>query len=70
MRSTFSLSQTDSDRIEAIRAAFAKNGHMLNKSEVIRLALICLEAGAPQVQTALVRKLARLRPGRPPKEQI
>lgn len=50
MRVTFSMSQDDSKRIESIRSAFGRQGHILNKSEVVRLALNFLQrvlAGPP-----------------------
>jgi hypothetical protein len=69
MRSTFSLSQADFDRIDAIRSGLARRGHILNKSEVVRLALICLE-GAPAEQQSLLDELARLKPGRPRRKRV
>jgi len=70
MRVTFSLSQDDSKRIESIRSAFARQGHILNRSEVVRLALSFLERGSPVRRKALVSELARLRPGRPPAKVV
>jgi hypothetical protein len=36
MRVTFSLSQDDSNRIESIRSVFARQGRILDRSEVVR----------------------------------
>jgi hypothetical protein len=65
MRVTFSLSQDDTNRIESIRSAFARQGHILNRSEVVRLALNFLKRTSPTRHKALLSELERLRPGRP-----
>ena len=65
MRVTFSLSQDDSNRVESIRSAFARQGHILNTSEVVRLALNFLQRASPARHKALLAELKRLRPGRP-----
>ena len=65
MRITFSMSPDDSKRIESIRSTFARRGHILNKSEVVRLALRFLQSASPTRHKALLRELERFRPGRP-----
>jgi hypothetical protein len=65
MRVTFSLSQDDTNRIESIRSAFARKGQILNRSEVVRLALTFLKRASPASHTTLLNELERLRPGRP-----
>lgn len=65
MRVTFSLSQDDSNRVESIRSAFARQGHILNRSEVVRLALSFFQRASPASYRVLLRELERLRPGRP-----
>jgi hypothetical protein len=65
MRVTFSLSEDDSKRVEAIRSVFAKEGHTLNRSEVVRLALSLLQRASPTRHKTLLGELKRLRPGRP-----
>jgi len=65
MRVTFSLSQDDTNRIESIRSVFARKGHILNRSEVVRLALNFLKRASPASHKTLLSELERLRPGRP-----
>jgi hypothetical protein len=64
MRVTFSLSPDDSNRIESIRSALAREGHILNRSEVVRLALTALEGVPAKRHKALLDDLEHLRPGR------
>lgn len=64
--STFSLPAGEGGRIERIRLRLARSGHLLNRSEVVRLALLALEHVGDDVVEVLVSRLERQRPGRPP----
>ncbi len=64
MRATFSLSPDDFERIESLRSALAKEGHILNKSEIVRLALLALATSSPAQRNPVLVDLARLKPGR------
>lgn len=63
---TFSLPAGEGDRIERIRLRLARSGHLVNRSEVVRLALLALEDVGDDVAEVLVSRLERQRPGRPP----
>ena len=64
-RSTFAISEEDNDQIERIRTRLGKAGHLLNRSEVIRLGLNALDEAQADVLDGLVTHLDRRRPGRP-----
>jgi len=64
---TFALPIDDSQRIERLRVALAKRGHLLNRSEVVRLGLLALEGLSGERTNTLVAKLERRRPGRKPR---
>lgn len=63
--STFSIPHADGDRIDRVRLRFAQLGHLLNRSEVVRLGLIALEDSSPEAASVLVNQLDRKLPGRP-----
>ena len=69
-RPTFALPTEDSDRIERLQVALASSGHVLNRSEVVRLGLLALEFVADENQASyLVKKLHRRKPGRRPQKK-
>ena len=61
---TFSIPPEDADRIERVRLEVARAGHLLNRSEVMRLGLLALEGTSSATINDLVAKLSRKRPGR------
>ena len=63
---TFSLTKEDTSRIEELRRLLGREGVLLNKSEVVRLGLLALEAESADTRSRLVSRLVRLRPGRKP----
>lgn len=66
---TFSLTIEDSLRIDALRADLAREAVLVNRSEVVRLGLLALEAANASGRQRLVRRLQRRRPGRQPQEE-
>lgn len=63
--STFSIPPAEGDRIDRVRIRLAQAGHLLNRSEVVRLGLIALEDVHQDTIGTLVDRLDRMRPGRP-----
>lgn len=63
--STFSIPPAEEDRIDRVRLRLAQAGHLLNRSEVVRLGLIALEDVHEDTIGTLVDRLDRMRPGRP-----
>lgn len=63
--STFSIPPADGDRIDRVRLRLAQAGHLLNRSEVVRLGLIALDDVDQNIIGTLVERLDRMRPGRP-----
>jgi len=61
---TFSIPTEDAARIERLRLVVARAGHLLNRSEVVRLGLLALENANSSAVEDLVAKLERKRPGR------
>src|SRR5258708_28563786 len=61
---TFSLGADDQDRIEVLRLKLGRQGHLLNRSEVVRLGLLALMHESGPTIDAVVDQLKRLRPGR------
>lgn len=61
---TFSIPTEDAARIEHLRLEVARAGHLLNRSEVVRLGLLALEGTNSATINDLVSKLSRKRPGR------
>jgi hypothetical protein len=64
---TFSFGPDDGGRIEALRTKLGRRGHLLNRSEIVRLALIALAAQDASDVDSFVEQLKRLRPGRAPR---
>jgi hypothetical protein len=67
---TFSFGTGDQERLDALRKRLGHLGHLLNRSEVIRLSLLALSAQDNAAINALIGQLERLRPGREPKDKI
>lgn len=65
IRATFSLPENAIAEIDAIREKLARNGVILNKSEVVRAALIALEDLSDKRAQTVVRSIKRLKAGRP-----
>ncbi len=65
---TFSVSSEDRQRIEELRVRLGQRGHLLNRSEVVRLSLLTLHAQSDTAIDSLVEQLRRRRPGRVPKK--
>lgn len=64
---TFSFNPEDRERIETLRARLGRQGHLLNRSEVVRLGLLVLAGqSGPSIDSGIVQ-LKRLRPGRVPR---
>lgn len=61
---TFSFGPEDQDRIEELRKRLGHRGHLLNRSEVVRLALMALASQSETTIDSVVEQLERLRPGR------
>lgn len=66
---TFSFGPGDEDRIDQIRLRLGQQGHLLNRSEVVRLAILALANESDLGIDSAVEQLKRLRPGRPPKRK-
>lgn len=64
-KSTFAISEEDSEQIERIRLRLGRAGYLLNRTEAIRLGLNALDAADDVILSELVEKLDRRRPGRP-----
>jgi hypothetical protein len=62
--STFAIPSEDSDRIERLRLALAGSGHLLNRSEIVRLGLLALENIGPDLTADVISQLRRRKPGR------
>lgn len=62
---SFALDAEDLARIERIRVALAMQGMILNRTEIVRLALLALNAAPPAVARKWVPDLPRRTPGRP-----
>src|SRR5262245_712651 len=60
---TFSFNTKDCYHIEDMRVKLARQGQLLNKSEIARLGLLALEEQSPSAVKSFVGKLERLRPG-------
>ena len=67
---TFSFGIEDQARVHALRKRLGLLGHLLNRSEVIRLSLLALSELDTATINALVRQLERLRPGREPRDKV
>jgi hypothetical protein len=67
IHATFSLSSEDAERIETLRLRLGQMGHLLNRSETVRLALLSLHSQDDAVVDSLLDQLERLRPGRVPR---
>lgn len=59
---TFSVLAEDVERLQRLRTKFARDGVILNNSEVVRLGLLLLEQGCDR--DTLLARLARRAPGR------
>lgn len=66
---TFSFDADDRERIELLRIEFGRQGHLLNRSEVVRLGLLVLSEQSSVIVGSRVEKLKRLRPGRVPRRK-
>jgi hypothetical protein len=67
---TFSFGIEDQARVHALRKRLGLLGHLLNRSEVIRLSLLALSELDTATINSLVGHLERLRPGREPKGKV
>lgn len=65
IRATFSLPHSVADEINKLRKRFAQNGHMLNKSEVVRAGLAALGQIPRSKLGDTLSGMERLRAGRP-----
>jgi hypothetical protein len=65
---TFSFDAEDRERIELLRVELGRQGHLLNRSEVVRLGLLVLAEQNSLTIRSRVEKLKRLRPGRLPRK--
>lgn len=65
IRATFSLPESAVEEIDAIRKKLAQDGHILNKSEVVRVGLAALENISERHIRAAIGDIARLKAGRP-----
>jgi hypothetical protein len=61
---TFSFGPGDRDRVEDLRTRLGRQGHLLNRSEIVRLGLLTLERQRDAEVESIVKQLPRLRPGR------
>ena len=61
---TFSFGPGDHARIDELRIRMGQKGHLLNRSEVVRLALLSLESLGDVEIDDIIERLRRLRPGR------
>jgi hypothetical protein len=60
---SFSFFPEDTARIERIQLRFARFGHLLNRSEAVRVALLGIEDVDAATASDLLDRLERRRPG-------
>ena len=65
VRATFSLPGSALVEIEALRAKLALDGHLLNKSEVVRIGLVALDGLTNKNAKKVICEIERLKAGRP-----
>lgn len=65
IRATFSLPSETIEDIEGLRQKFAKDGHILNRSELIRVGLAALDTLSERSARKLISEIERLKAGRP-----
>lgn len=64
VRDTFSMPSSDHSLIEQLRTRAAREGHITNKSEIVRAGLHGLAALDAAQLVILLEKLERIKPGR------
>lgn len=65
VRATFSLPSSTIIEIDQLRKKLAKEGYVLNKSEVVRAGLVALENLPSRSAMKAISAIERLRAGRP-----
>lgn len=65
VKACYSFPDFDHDLIEIIKIQAAKNGVILNNSEVLRIGLHCLNDAAESRIVELSKKIVKVRVGRP-----
>jgi hypothetical protein len=65
VRATFSLPSSTIIEIDKLRKKLAKDGHVLNKSEIVRVGLVALEHLSSRSAMKAIGEIERLKAGRP-----
>lgn len=65
VRATFSLPKSCVDQLDMLQRKFGKSGHILNRSEVVRIGLAALERLPKAEFQAALSDVERLKAGRP-----
>lgn len=65
VRATFSLPKSCVDQLDDLRLKFGRKGHILNRSEVVRIGLAALEKLPSTEFQAALADVERLKAGRP-----
>jgi hypothetical protein len=65
IRATFSLPASVIGEMEALRHKLAADGHILNRSELVRVGLVALESLPAKNAGKAIAEIERLKAGRP-----
>lgn len=65
VRATFSLPNTCLEQLDRLQVKFGRKGHILNRSEVVRIGLATLERMKQNELQSTVDYVERLKAGRP-----
>jgi hypothetical protein len=65
IRATFSLPRSCVEQLEKLRIKFARRGHILNRSELVRIGLAALDKIQQKEFQAALSGVERLKAGRP-----
>lgn len=65
IRATFSLPDSCLEQLDRLQVKFGRKGHILNRSEVVRVGLAALEQMKQDELQSMVAYVERLKAGRP-----